>query len=159
VKFPDIGAQISPEVMIRQVFGAITLRIWHLEGRGGLTFTESKKGALVTTIHPELIATGELSYRDKFFNDALDARFVLQSRYVSRHQGLRYIPSVTVFAENTGNPIGSFSTVDLFGVFKIGDAFVTLTWQNPLDRQFFTVYGYPTLGRNVRVGLNWIFLD
>lgn len=159
VEFPLIVAEISPEVTLEQFSGSVRMRFGRLEARGGLTLTKTRKGTAAVTTHPELVATGELSYRDEFFDRALDARFVLRSQYVSRHQGVRYLPALTVFAENTGEPLNSFSAVDLFGVFQIGDAFVTLTWENPLDRQFFLVEGYPALGRGVRIGLNWIFLD
>jgi outer membrane cobalamin receptor len=64
-----------------------------------------------------------------------------------------------VYAESTGRSVKPFSTVDLYGVFNVGDAFITLTWENPLDRRFMTVYPYPAIGRNIKVGINWIFLD
>ncbi|MBI2618521.1 MAG: TonB-dependent receptor plug domain-containing protein [Ignavibacteriales bacterium] len=158
-KFPAIAVEVSPEVTVQQVSGTLTLRLWRLEGRGGLTYTQIKRGSAITSFHPRLVLTGELYYRDSFFREALDARFGLLSRYVTRHDGTRYVPSLTVFAENSQSQLRSFSTVDLFGVFRIGDALIYLTWQNPLGREFFTVYGYPALGRNVKIGLNWVFLD
>jgi outer membrane cobalamin receptor len=64
-----------------------------------------------------------------------------------------------VYAENAATSITPFSTLDLFGVFKIGDAFVNLTWGNVLDKNYLTVYPYPELGRHIRISINWIFLD
>jgi outer membrane cobalamin receptor len=113
----------------------------------------------ITSTQPRFVLTGEISYREKFFDDALDARFCMRGQFMSAHTGTRFFPASGVFAENTGRNIGAFSTVDLYGVFHIGDAFVTMTWENPFDREFMTVYPYPAMNRNVRIGLNWIFLD
>ena len=157
--FPAIVAHSISSLVIRQLSGGVTVNHRQWEATGGMTWTEVKEGDVITAAHPRFILTGELAYRDVFFDDALEARFSLQSRFVSEHTGTRFFPSSGMFAENTGKRLESFSAIDLSGVFHVGDAFLSITWENPLDRQFYTVFPYPAMGRNVKVGINWIFLD
>ncbi|MEX2116054.1 MAG: TonB-dependent receptor plug domain-containing protein [Bacteroidota bacterium] len=158
-ELPDAFLDVVPEMTIEQVSGSLTLRVWRLEATGGLTWTEIKEGTVLSSAHPRFILTGELAYREVLLDGALEARIALQSRLVGRHTPARFLPAVEVYAESTGRSLKPFSTFDLYGVFNIGDAFVTVTWENPLDREFMTVYPYPAMGRNIKVGINWIFLD
>jgi len=155
----NVFLAVVPEMTIEQILGSLTLRLWHFEAKGGLTWTEIREGTAVSSAHPRIMLTGELAYRDVFFDGALEARFALQSRFVGRHTAARFFPAAEMYAESTGRSLKPFSTVDLYGVFNVGDAFVTVTWENPLDRQFMTVYPYPAMARNIKVGINWIFLD
>lgn len=158
-RFPAVVLDVLPNLRTRQIAGRLSLRLWHFEAKGGLTWTETTAGGSGISLHPKFILTGEIAYRDTLFDGALDARFGLQSRFASRHTGVRYVPSHDLYTENSGRVLNTFSTLDLFGVFRIGDAFVTLAWENPLDREYMTVYPYPAMGRNIRVGVNWVFLD
>ena len=155
----NVFLAVVPEMTIEQVSGNLTLRLGHFEAKGGLTWTEIREGTAVSSAHPRIMLTGELAYHDVLLDGALEAHFALQSRFVGRHTAARFFPAAEVYAENMGRSLKPFSTVDLYGVFNIGDAFVTITWENPLDRQFMTVYPYPAMGRNIKVGINWIFLD
>ncbi|MEX2189752.1 MAG: TonB-dependent receptor plug domain-containing protein [Bacteroidota bacterium] len=158
-KLPDVLLDVVPEMTIAQISGSLLLRFWGLEATGGMTWTEVREGSAVSSAHPRIILTGELAYRDVLLNGALEARFALQSRFVGRHTPARFFPGGELYAESTGKSVKAFSTIDLYGVFNVGDAFVNITWENPLDRQFMTVYPYPAMGRNIKVGINWIFLD
>jgi hypothetical protein len=158
-KLPTVFLDVMPEMTIEQVTGSLTVRFGHFEAIGGLTWTEIREGSTVSSAHPRIMLTGELAYRDILLDGALEARFAVQSRFVGRHTPARFFPGMEVYAESTGRSVKPFSTVDLYGVFNVGDAFITLTWENPLDRRFMTVYPYPAIGRNIKVGINWIFLD
>lgn len=158
-RFPAVFLDVVPEMTIEQVSGSLTVRMWQFEAKGGLTWTEIREGSSVSSAHPRIMLTGELAYRDVLLDGALEARLALQSRFVGRHTAARFFPGTEVYAESTGRSSKPFSTVDLYGVFNVGDAFITITWENPLDRQFMTVYPYPAMGRNIKVGINWIFLD
>ncbi|MBI4417844.1 MAG: TonB-dependent receptor plug domain-containing protein [Ignavibacteriales bacterium] len=158
-RFPDIVLDVLPELQIRQLFGSLALMLWRIELKGGVMWTETKEGAAYTSFHPRFVLTGELTYRDVLFDGALEMQVGLQSRFVTRHTGLRFFPSHDLYAENSGRLIRTFSTMDLFGVFHVGDAFISIAWENPLDRKYMTVYPYPAIGRNVKVGINWVFLD
>lgn len=156
---PPVVLDVLPDVHTRQIRGNLNILLWRFELKGGLTWTEMTGGGGGISLHPKFVLTGEIAYRDTLFDGALDARFGLQSRFASRHTGVRYFPSHDLYAENSGRLLRTFSSLDLFGVFRIGDAFVTLAWENPLDREYMTVYPYPAMGRNIRIGVNWIFLD
>ncbi len=157
--FPDVFLDVVPEVTIEQVSGTLLLRFWEFEAIGGMTWTEIREGSSISNAHPRIILTGELAYRKVLFDGALEARFALQSRFTGRHTPAQYFPSTEQYAERIGKSVKPFSTIDLYGVFNVGDAFVNITWENPLDRQFMTVYPYPAMGRNIKVGINWVFLD
>jgi len=157
--FPPIVISGNRSLTVDQASGSLALTLGPWEAGGGFTWTEIKDNGVPSALHPRFMLNGELSYHDRFFDDALDARFVVRSRFVGEHTGTRFFPASGVFAENSGRTLDAFSTFDLHGVFHIGDAFVTITWENPLNREFFAVYPYPAMNRSVRVGLNWIFLD
>jgi outer membrane cobalamin receptor len=151
--------EISPELSILQFSGAAQLRLWVFDASGSVTYTEARNQDVPSLLSPKFILTGELVYRDDLLDGALKTRLGLRSRYLGRHNGVRFYPSFMVYAENAARSISPFSTLDLFGVFKIGDAFVNLTWGNVLDKNYLTVYPYPELGRHIRISINWIFLD
>ena len=151
--------EVIPELSVLQFSGDVGLRLWVFDASGSLTYTEEKKQDVPVLLSPKSVLTGELSYRDNLLDGALKTRLGMRSRYVSRHHGVRFHPSAMVYAENTGRSLIPFSTLDLFGVFNIGDAFINLTWGNVLDKNYLTVYPYPELGRHLRISVNWIFLD
>lgn len=156
-KFPDLALDVLPSLRIRQVSGTVTWDVLGLQLKGGATWTEA---AQATLAHPRWILTGEVTYRaDSLLDGALGAHIGVQSRFVTRHTAVRYFPTHDIYAEVPGKLLRTFSTLDLFGVFHIGDAFVSMVWENPLGREYMTVYPYPAMGRNIRVGINWVFLD
>lgn len=156
-KFPDVALDVLPSLRIRQVAGSVTLDILGIQLKGGATWTEGVQTGLA---HPRWILTSEITYRaDSLLDGALGVHIGVQSRFVTRHTAVRYFPAHDIYAEVPGKLLRTFSTIDLFGVFHIGDAFVSLAWENPLGRDYMTAYPYPAMGRNIRVGINWVFLD
>jgi len=150
---------IVPTLRLRQVAGSLWFTAWDFEFDGGFTMTETKEQTTLSLRQPKFVLTGSLAYRSKLFKGALDAKIGVQTRYASRHSGERFLASYGIYEENDGPPIPEFSTLNLYGVFNIGDAFITVTWENVSDSNYYTVYPYPELGRNIRFGVNWIFLD
>lgn len=156
-RFPDVALDVLPSLRIRQVAGSLTWDVLGLQFKGGATWTEAVQTGFA---HPRWILTGEVAYSaDSLLEGALGATIGIQSRFVTRHTAVRYFPSRDIYAEVPGRLLRTFSTLDLFGVFHLGDAFVSLVWENPLGREYMTVYPYPAMGRNIRVGVNWVFLD
>ncbi len=154
-----LAIEITPQLSVIQFSGSAGLSLWVFDASGTVTFTEMGKRNSPNLLLPKFALTGEVSYRGELLDGALKMHAGARSRYVGRHNGVRFYPSFMVYAENTGRSLTPFSTLDLFGVFKIGDAFINLTWGNLLDKKYFTVYPYPELGRHLRISINWVFLD
>ena len=151
--------EIAPELSVRHFTGDARLRLWVLDVGGSLTYSETKNQGVLSGVFPKIVLSGQVSYMDELLEGALKTRLGIRSRYVSRHNGVRFYPSSMTYGENLGTPLGSFSSTDLFGVFNIGDAFINLTWGNVFDEGYFSLYSYPELGRHIRISINWIFLD
>ena len=154
-----LAIEITPELSIVQFSGSAGLRLWVLDASGTVTFTETGKRASSSLLLPKFVLTGEISYMGELLDGALKTHVGARSRYVGRHNGFLFYPSFMVYAENIARSLTPFSTLDLYGVFKIGDAFINLTWGNILDKKYFTIYPYPELGRHLRISINWVFLD
>jgi outer membrane cobalamin receptor len=72
---------------------------------------------------------------------------------------MNYVPRHNVFVENTQYILGRYTILDLFGTFSIGDAMITLSWENLLDGGYMTTPVYPMPGREFRLGVQWHFVD
>ena len=157
--FASPTLQIVPTQRLRQFAGSLWFSVWDFEFDGGVTMTETKEQGTFTLRQPKIVLSGSLAYQSKLFNGALGAKIGVQARYASKHTGERFLASYGIYEDNDGPAIPEFSTLNLYGIFNIGDAFITVTWENVLDAKYYTVYPYPELGRNIKVGVNWIFLD
>lgn len=155
----DTAIEVLPSMKIRSISGLGSLKFRNFTATGTLTFTEIVELAAIKLVNPKFILTGELAYQDILFNGALEARIAARSRFMSKHQGMRFLPAQLAHVENPGKPLNAFSTFDLYGVFHIGDAFISLTWENLLNKRYFITPSYPMPDRNVRIGVQWIFLD
>jgi outer membrane cobalamin receptor len=155
-----VTAEIGTVEELR-LHGAIvssTLRVWKLDIRGSLSWTQKQHPPQLPASFPSLLAMGEVSYRDKLFNDKLELTIGLASRYISSANAFVFIPATGVFSSYEGT-LGRFSTFDLFGVFKIGDAFIDVRYENVPDIRAMTTFAHPLMGGNLKFGINWRFLD
>jgi outer membrane cobalamin receptor len=78
---------------------------------------------------------------------------------MSQHRGKEYVPRQGLWVENIRTQPGQFSTMDFFAVLHIGDAFISVTWENLLNANYFITPVYPMPGRNFKLGVNWVFVD
>lgn len=155
----NTAIEVLPSMKVRSLWGLASLSFWNFIATGTLTFTEIVELSAIKLVNPKFILTGELAYHDILFNGALEARIAARSRFMSKHQGMRFLPAQLAHVENPGKPLNAFSTLDLSGVFRIGDAFINITWENVLNKRYFITPSYPMTDRNVRIGVNWVFLD
>jgi outer membrane cobalamin receptor len=157
--YATITMRNVPEAKTEGIVGSALFRLGNIEGYGRLTFTNYSEGDTAKTLIPQLVLAGELTYRGRFFDDALDARFGVRSKFMTQHKGMELIPLQMLYVENTDASPGQFSVMDLFAVLHIGDTFVTVTWENVLNANYFITPVYPMPGRNLRLGITWIFID
>jgi hypothetical protein len=100
-----------------------------------------------------------VSYRDTFFKDKLDAKFGVRSQFYNRQRGMQFDPQTLSYVQNYTSIIGRSTSLDLFMILKIGDAHISLSWQNILNASYILSPIYPMPGRYIRIGVNWVFLD
>ncbi len=156
---PAISISNAREVAIQGMTGSAVIR-WHkFDVLGVLTLTRYKEVDTLKTLMPDVILAGEMSYRDTFFKDKLDAKFGVRSQFYNRQQGMQFDPQTLLYFQNNTSIIGRSTTLDLFMILKIGDAHISLSWQNILNASYILSPIYPMPGRYIRVGVNWVFLD
>jgi outer membrane cobalamin receptor len=164
---PAVTAYGSAAMKISNVNSVKTIGIngslvfhWHkFEVLGVMTLSRYTQADTLKTLMPDVILSGELSYRDKLFKEKLDAKFGVRSRFYNRQMGMQFDPQSLAYSQYQTNLLGRSTTLDLFMVLKIGDAHLSLSWNNLLNAQYMFAPVYPMPGRNVRLGVNWVFLD
>jgi outer membrane cobalamin receptor len=133
---------------------------WHqFEVFGVMTLTRYVQSDTVKTFIPDVILAGEASFREKFFKEKLDAKFGIRSRFNNRQQGMQFDPQSLSYIQYQNELLGRSTTFDLFMVLKIGDVHFSLSWNNILNAGYILAPIYPMPGRNVRLGVNWVFMD
>ncbi|MGD1045594.1 MAG: putative porin [Bacteroidota bacterium] len=157
---PAIGISNINEVKSLGLNGRVVF-YWHqFEVFGVMTLTRYTQAETLKTLTPDVILAGEVSYRDKFFKEKLDAKFGIRSRFYNREQeGMQFDPQMLSYVQYENNLIGRSTTIDLFMILKIGDAHISLSWNNILNAGYFLSPIYPVPGSNIRLGVNWVFLD
>lgn len=160
--FIDSNGRPSPlaphETMIRGITGLFAFRWWKFEGIASGMFIETKRLSASITNLPKWTLTGEWAYRNVFSTIA-EVRAGIRARYASRHRGVQFFPHTWTYGESSGPDIAASSRLDFFTVANIGDAFISLGWENLLNEKYMTVSGYPMPGRTFRFGVNWLFID
>jgi outer membrane cobalamin receptor len=156
---PAISISNAREVAIQGINGSAVIRCHKFEVLGVLTLTRYKEVDTLKTLMPDVILAGEVSYRDTFFKDKLDAKFGVRSRFYNRQQGMQFDPQTLSYVQYYTNIMGRSTTLDLFIILKIGDAHISLSWLNILNASYILSPIYPMPDRAIRLGVNWVFLD
>ncbi len=156
---PAISISNVNEVRILGINGQASLRWGKIEALGVMTLTRYKQADTLKVLIPDVILVGEICYHDKFFREKLDAKFGVRSRFYNRQQGMQFHPQTLSYVQYNTNLIGRSTTFDLFMILKIGEAHVSLSWENILNVGYLLSPIYPMPGRHIRFGVNWVFLD
>jgi outer membrane cobalamin receptor len=157
--FPGVQIISTPKVSLTGITSRLTARAWNFELLSSLTYNSEKEQDTVRLPVPKLMLESEFSYRDTFFGGHLDAKLAARWRFMTRQDGLYFVPAMLAYASQNDVRVGMFSSLDLYGVAKIGDAYLTLIWENPLDVGYFETPIYPMPARNIKLGVNWVFTD
>jgi outer membrane cobalamin receptor len=156
---PAISISNAREVAIQGINGSAVIRCHKFEVLGVLTLTRYKEVDTLKTLMPDVILAGEVSYRNTFFKDKLDAKFGVRSQFYNRQRGMQFDPQTLSYVQYNTSIMGRSTTLDLFMILKIGDAHISLSWQNILNASYILSPIYPMPGRHIRLGVNWVFLD
>jgi outer membrane cobalamin receptor len=134
---------------------------WHqFELLGVLTLTRSTQSDTVIAFIPDVILSGELTYRGTILFEHWDGKIGLRSRFFNRQKHpMQFDPQTLSYVETTSNLSGRSTTFDVFMILRIGDAHLSLSWNNILNAQYMLGPVYPMQGRSIRVGVHWVFMD
>jgi outer membrane cobalamin receptor len=146
-----------PQIDARGASITASLAVWKVEATASVGLTDLKHGSVTKTLLPRLNSVAEVTYRD--IVGAVEGRVGFRTHMASRHRGLQYHPELRMFYENSGEQVGGYVVVDLFGVFKLGDAYITVGWDNILNSNYLTTRFYPMPNRGFKLGVNWVFVD
>ena len=149
----------SPRVDLSGAAIDLSLQVWQMQLAGNITYTDYHQEGDRPLVVPRFTSFSELSYGDTFGDHAVDLKLAVRITAVSHHFGLQFIPRMVAFAQQSYVQTPGYSTFDLYGVARIGDAHVSLTWENPLNIHSLEVPYYPLMGANIKLGVNWQFLD
>ncbi|MBN1397605.1 MAG: TonB-dependent receptor, partial [Bacteroidetes bacterium] len=155
---PAVSICNIPKLKIQGFNTTLNVHLYKFELNGVLTFTDHQEADTLKNFLPDLILAGELAYRSTFFKDKLDAKFGVRSRFYNRQNGMQFDPQTLSYL-HYGQMLGRSTTLDLFAILKIGDAHLTVSWQNITDAPYLLSPIYPMQGRFWRLGVNWVFLD
>jgi outer membrane cobalamin receptor len=148
-----------PNTHTRGIVGSLSAHYGPFAFEGTLLYTHYAEADTTKFLSPDLMMSGELSYRNQFFNNALDAKIGVRSRFMNAQNGMTFNPQLVLYREDDDTTVGSWMRLDLFAVLKIGDAYITLSYENLLNASYFITPVYPMPDRTLRFGVNWAFLD
>ena len=72
---------------------------------------------------------------------------------------MQFDPQTLSYVQFNSDLLGRATTFDLFMILKIGDAHLSLSWNNILNAGYMLGPIYPMQARTVRLGVNWVFMD
>ena len=131
------------------------------EAYGTMTLTKTTQNDTLKTLMPDVIFSGELSYRNKALLGVYDVRLGVRSSFYNRQDGMTLIPALLAYQayQSQGFMFGKTTTLDLFLVLKIGDAHVSLSYLNVMNLHYMLAPIYPMQSGGLRIGVNWEFND
>jgi hypothetical protein len=83
----------------------------------------------------------------------------MRTRFFNRQRGMQFDPQTLSYEQYYIDLLGRSTTFDLFLILKIGDAHISLSWNNVLNAGYILGPIYPMQGRSLRLGVNWVFMD
>jgi len=156
---PAIDISNIHEIKSSGLNGRIVFSWHHFEALGVMTLTRYLQSDTVKTLIPDVILSGEIAYRGNLLFEHWDGKIGLRSQFFNRQQGMQFDPQMLSYVQYQNDLIGRSTTIDLFMILKIGDAHISLSFNNILNAGYIFAPIYPMPGRNVRLGVNWVFMD
>ena len=156
---PAISISNVNEVKSTGLDGQLMYHWHHFQVLGVMTLTHYEQSDTVKTLIPDVILSGEISYRGNLLFEHWDGNVGVRTRYLSKQKGMQFDPQTLSYVQYNIDLLGRSTTFDLFFVLKIGDAHLSLSWNNILNANYMLGPVYPMQARNVRLGVNWVFMD
>jgi hypothetical protein len=157
--FPAISISNVKNVKVTGLNGQVILHLGPIEALGILTLMQYKREDTLEIFTPEVLLSSEVSYHDLFFSNNLEAKFGLRSRFYNRQYGMQFNSQTLSYVQYKLDILGRSTSLDLFMILKIGDAYISISWDNIFNASYVLAPIYPMPGRHFRIGVNWIFID
>jgi outer membrane receptor protein involved in Fe transport len=143
-------------------------KYWKILFAGNTTSLLNVESELVNS--PAFTFDGGVYFVDTLFNKNLDLKAGFSFKYYSSQNYFIYDFEKSMSAQMLLSPGGSLSIagekttnvfrIDFFLAGKVQEsAIVYFTFENLLNTKYYIVPFYPALGRNIRFGISWEFLD
>lgn len=141
------------------VAGKLVLNLYEFEIQSNISLIRYKEQDTLKLLIPETILGSELSYRNKFFKDKLDAKFGVRWQFYNRQISKIFDSQTLSYFQESLYMLGRANIIDLFTILNIGSAYISLSWNNILGTKYMQSPVYPMPGRYFRIGVNWTFID
>ncbi len=155
--FPAFSITNGAAIATNGIEARLRWRIWMLYLEGVGTYLVQTEGGTALAILPKLSLSGGLYFWNKLLQNHLELKAGVRGQYRSAQSGELFNPEALAYVPNTGTRIGYASAADLFVIAHIGDAYVHLIWENPLNIQYYSTPFYPGGDRAIRFGISWEF--
>ncbi len=157
--FPSIDIRNGGKRIIQTIDGKFSFSVWKVALEGSGTYLVQEDDGRKAKLLPRWYLVAGIYFRKKIFRDFLDLKAGVKGRYIGQQVGTEFNPETLIYSERTGSELGPYQTVDVILIGQVGSAYLHLIWENVSDEDYMLNPGYPMLGRNVRFGINWTFLD
>jgi hypothetical protein len=154
-----IGISNINEIKSSGLNGRIIFHWHHFEALGVMTLTRYEQSDTVKTFIPDIILCGEIAYRGNIVFEHWDGKIGFRSRFFGRQRGMQFDPQTLSYVQYNSDLLGRSTTFDLFMILKIGDAHISLSWNNIMSAGYMLGPIYPMQRWNIRLGVNWVFMD
>jgi outer membrane receptor protein involved in Fe transport len=156
---PSIRITNIAELKTRGIAGNLRWRWNSWEAVGSGSYAEYTEDDVVKTPFPDLLLAAEVSYRRILLKDALDGKVGIRAKYSDRQQSVEYSPRFRAYTYRSVVTLGRMTIVDAFLVFHLGDAMISLSWENLLNTNYMALPFYPMPGRHLQLAFNWMWVD
>ena len=126
---------------------------------GWITFSRPEGSDSLAALLPKAWARWDLTWKDRYFEDALGVRVSLRGTFYDRHDGITIEPRTFVQVVQSEHRVGRLTRLDASIILDIGDTFVTIAWENLINTQYFKIPTYPMSDRRFMLGVRWEFND
>lgn len=156
---PAVEISNADMVTVQGLNGRVMLRVGPIEALAIMTLSRFKQGDNLEIPIPDVLFSTEVSYRNDFFKGKLELNLGLRTQFFNREYGMQFNPEMLSYVQYKLDILGRSTDIDLFAVAKIGNAYVSISWDNIFNTTYILAPIYPMAGRHIRIGVNWVFAD
>ncbi len=158
--FPQVVLGASTDRLdIQGVDGNVDIRFGSFIAEGALQYIQMKQGGATLSQLPSVVGSGGFYFWDTLFHANLYMKTGLRGRFYTAHDGMMINQQAQMFTPSYFWNIKAAGTADFVLFAHFGDAQIHLIWENLMNLHYVVVPFFPMPDRQVRFGLNWVFLN
>ena len=105
---------------------------------------------------PDVQITSYIQFQDSFFNEDLNTKIRIETRYIGNRTSVTYHPYLYSFETQELSPT---LILNGFASLNFGKLNIFLMYENILNNEYEYIYGFPMNGRTFHYGLRWEFWE